>query len=215
MNDTHAHNARDDKRTLGHSSTWIDRRTALSGLTAGMALAESGVALASGVVPTQSTQLVDLDPIRTELVMNIIVTCSAPTTMGSSSDSKDGVRPRVWPIVGGRFHGPRLRGTVVPGGADLPVIRPDGVTVVDAFYRLQEDDGTTIIIHNIGMRVADAPGEARYRSLPTFTTVAGRHDWLNKSLFVATLITEAHMPASLRLAREGQNDRLIQIHRFL
>jgi hypothetical protein len=72
--------------------------------------------------------------------MNLVVTCSAPEqpAPGNSGASKDGMRTEIWPIVGGRFEGPGIRGTVIPGGGDFPVVRPDGVEVIDALYRLQD-----------------------------------------------------------------------------
>ncbi len=170
-----------------------------------------------------SMVLEDFDPVRTELVMNLFVTCSAPEPMvpelnsGATVTAKDGVRAEFWPIIGGWFEGPRLKGKVVPGGADFPVIRADGVEVVDALYRLREDDGSIIIIHNVGVAYAPVPGQQyRYRLSPSFTVAEGRHDWLNKSLFVATLLADNDMPRRfVRPARPGENDRLIQVHRVV
>lgn len=167
--------------------------------------------------------LKDYDPIRTELVMNLFVTCSDPEPMvpgtapGAAVKAKDGGRAEFWPIIGGWFEGPRLKGKVVPGGADFPVIRADGVEVVDALYRLREDDGSSIIIHNVGVAYAPVPGQQyRYRLSPSFTVAEGRHDWLNKSLFVATLLADNDMPRQfVRPARPGENDRLIQVHRVV
>lgn len=151
-----------------------------------------------------------LDPIRTELMMNLVVTCSAPERPGPDAHGPDGVRDEIWPIVGGRFWGPNIRGEVIAGGGDFPYQRPDGVEWVDALYRLKTDDGVQIIIHNRGM----AYSETEYRLAPQFTVTAGKYDWLNKSLFLATLIYPP--PAEMRLAKgPNENDRLIQVHRVL
>lgn len=102
--------------------------------------------------------------------MRIVVTCTAP-----ESASKDGRRDEIWPIVGGRFTGKDIRGTVVPGGGDFPVTRPDGVTVIDALYRLKTDDGVTIIIHNRGLEYPGAmPADFRYRLAPGVHRPAGQ-----------------------------------------
>jgi len=174
---------------------------------------EAAPALAQAAAPA----LIDLDPVRTELVMNIVVTCSSPEPMGPSRASKDGLRGSIWPIIGGRFWGPRIRGKVVPGGADFPVLRPDGISFIDAFYRLQADDGTIIIIHNVGYGYPpDADGPRRYRLTPSFTTVKGPHDWLNKYKFIATLIAGPAFPKDFALAKgPNENDRLIQVHRVI
>ncbi|MDG5494005.1 DUF3237 domain-containing protein [Niveispirillum sp. BGYR6] len=190
---------------------------ALSGLLPAVAHA---AAAGSG---SAAKPLEDYDPVRTELVMNLFVTCSDPepmvpgTAAGAAVKAKDGGRAEFWPIIGGWFEGPRLKGRVVPGGADFPVIRPDGVEVVDAFYRLREDDGSIIIIHNIGIAYTPIPGQQyRYRLSPSFTVAEGKHDWLNKSLFIATLLADNDMPKQfVRPARPGENDRLIQVHRVV
>lgn len=151
-----------------------------------------------------------LDPVKTELVMNIIALCSEPERMGPSDGAPDGKRGEIWPITGGVFYGPKIRGVVVPGGGDFPVVRADGVEVVDALYRLKTDDGVTIIIHNRGI----AYSESKYRLAPQFTVTAGKYDWLNKSMFIATLIYP--VPAAYRIPmKSGENDRLIQVHKVL
>lgn len=194
------------------------RRTLLLGAgAAGLAAVATPLAASRAGAATGSA-LRDLDPIRTELVMNLVVTCSNPEPMGKGDKAKDGRRGDIWPIIGGRFEGPRLKGRVVPGGADFPVLRPDGVEVIDAFYRLQEDDGTIIIIHNKGLAYPSAAGGLgeRYRLAPEFTTVEGPHDWLNKSLFLCTLIYGDDVPSEWRLARgPNENDRLLQVHRVI
>jgi hypothetical protein len=95
------------------------------------------------------------------------------------------------------------------------LIRPDGVTVIDALYRLTTDDGVTILIHNKGLAIeADEPGgRRRYRLSPEFTAPVGKYDWLNKGVFIANLTT--NVPDDRRLARsENENDRLIHVYRL-
>lgn len=47
---------------------------------------------------------------------------------------------RFIPITGGTFSGPKLSGTVLPGGGDWNVIRPDGVVHVFAKYTIRLTD---------------------------------------------------------------------------
>lgn len=147
---------------------------------------------------------------KLEHVMNIIVTCTSPTKPGGSEKSKDGIRNELWEIIGGRFEGKGIKGSVVPGGGDFPVTRPDGVTVVDALYRLKTDDGETIIIHNYGLEYTNTENiPERYRLCPTFTAPSGKYDWLNKHIFLSSL---ERVPEALALAAgPEENDRLIQI----
>jgi hypothetical protein len=168
-----------------------------------------------GEPETPSWTAREFDVPRLDLVLELVVTCSKPEAVGPDARSKDGDRRSVWPIVGGAFVGKDIRGSVVPGGGDFPVTRPDGVTVVDALYRLRTDDGATIIIHNKGISI---PGEQagaprRYRLTPEFTAPRGKYDWLNKNVFVANLTT--NIPAEKRLAKgDEQNDRLIHVYRL-
>lgn len=156
---------------------------------------------------------VSRDPVKLELVMDLVVTCSDPEPLGGSENSKDGKRREIWPIIGGKFQGKDIRGTVIAGGGDFPVMRPDGVVVVDALYRLRTDDGVTIIIHNKGLAYPHN-GDAddwHYRLAPEFIAPQGKYDWLNRSLFVSTL---SEVPPAMRLARgPKENDRLIQVYR--
>lgn len=171
-------------------------------------------ALTAGAASPRPWPLVERDAPRLELVMQLVVTCSAPEATGGGAQSKDGRRTEIWPIVGGRFEGKGIRGTVVPGGGDFPVVRPDGVEVIDALYRLKTDDGVTILIHNVGLTYPGAqPGAERYRLAPQFTAPVGKYDWLNRSLYISTL---TEVPKGMELARgAGENDRLIQVYRVL
>lgn len=148
------------------------------------------------------------DP-RLDHVFDLVVTCSAPERPGPEEESKDGVRRSIWPILGGKVIGSRLSGEVLPGGADFPYVRPDGVVVVDALYRFRSADGAIIMLHNKGLAYPGLNGRKRYRLAPEFTAPKGPHDWLNRGLFIATL--ELDVPAALRQAGPGENDRLIRV----
>jgi len=106
---------------------------------------------------------------------------------------------RVVPILGGEFAGPRIRGTIVAGGADWQYVRADEVTVVEARYLLRTDDDVLIEVHNRGIRhgppevmrrLADGenvdPGEYYFRATPVLTAPSGKYEWLNRSLFVCS-----------------------------
>lgn len=108
-------------------------------------------------------------------------------------------RRRFIPISGGTFEGPKLKGTVLPGGADAQVIRADGVTDLVARYTLKVEDGTLIYVVNRGLRHGPPdvmqrvmrgetvdPALYYFRTTPSFEVVAGPHDWLNRSIFVGT-----------------------------
>ena len=81
---------------------------------------------------------------------------------------------------------PRLRGTVLAGGADRQLLRSDGVKLLDALYELQLDDGTVLTVRN--SVTVDEQMQPRYaRSVVQVTAPAGPWDWLNRRCLVGSL----------------------------
>ncbi|MGB0099803.1 MAG: DUF3237 domain-containing protein, partial [Nocardioides sp.] len=95
------------------------------------------------------------------------------------------------PITGGSVSGPRLRGTVVPGGGDWAIERPGVAVDLDARYVIRAEDGALIDVVNRGFWVASAevdaaveagekvdPAQYYFRTQPVFRTDAPQHAWL-------------------------------------
>lgn len=106
---------------------------------------------------------------------------------------------RIGLVAGGTFHGPKLRGTVLPGGADWIIVRPDGVTALDVCIVLQTDDGAAIGLTYKGLRHGPAavmeklnagqpvdPSDYYFRIAITFETAAPKYAWLNKVFGIGT-----------------------------
>lgn len=152
-------------------------------------------------VASAADELKEVKPnrISSELVMKINVKLGPPEDMGKGAD---GYRIN-YPIVGGSFVGKGMKGTVVPGGADMAVERDDGVTMIDALYRLKTDDGQIIIIHNAGIWRLNEQGlakrakgikdedmqdsDAYCRTVPSFKTQPGPYDWLSDYIYVGSI----------------------------
>ena len=105
---------------------------------------------------------------------------------------------RIINITGGDFAGPRLKGAILPGGADWQVIRSDGITAVEARYTLQTHDGALIYVVNRGLRHGPDDVMARlaageqvdsslyyFRTTPVFETGSSEYGWLNGVVAVA------------------------------
>src|SRR2546425_11879367 len=60
-------------------------------------------------------------------------------------------RRRIVSVKGGTFEGPRLRGTVLPGGVDWLVERADGVRTLDVRITLRTEDGHLVYAHYPGL----------------------------------------------------------------
>jgi hypothetical protein len=114
-------------------------------------------------------------------------------------------RRRVVPIIGGSFEGPRLRGTVVPGGADWQVMHADGMITVDTRYLLRTDDDVLITLATNGVRHGPPevisrinagddvdPASYYFRLFCRFETGSPQYVWLTRSLVVASAAREAN-----------------------
>ena len=59
---------------------------------------------------------------------------------------------RVIPITGGRVSGARLKGRILPGGADWQIIRADGAADIQARYTIESEDGGLVLVNSEGLR---------------------------------------------------------------
>lgn len=133
-------------------------------------------------------------PPKLELVFELHAQLGAPIVLGQFTG---GTTRRIIPVTGGTFDGPRIKGKVLPGGADHQVIHADGFTEVDAQYALETDRGETIHVRNTGMRHGPPELIAKlnagetvdqsqiyFRTAPVFDTAAPRLQWMRRALFI-------------------------------
>jgi hypothetical protein len=125
-------------------------------------------------------------------VLHLEVEVAAPIEVGRLTS---GLR-RVVPITGGTVSG-LFSGRVLPGGADLQLIRSDTETEVEARYLLESDEGELVTVHNRGLRTGSAedierlrrdepvdPARIYFRGQPRFETASPRLHRLTTHLFV-------------------------------
>lgn len=110
---------------------------------------------------------------------------------------------RIYPILGGRFDGERLRGRILPGGADWQIVREVAAGSVEmrveARFTMETHDGALIYVQNQGIRRATPeqvsrmmggeavdPATYYFRMTPRFETGDARYDWLNGVMAVAS-----------------------------
>ena len=99
---------------------------------------------------------------------------------------------RIAQVTGGRFEGPRLRGTVMPGGGDWILLRPDGVLQLDVRLTLRTDDeqlvymtyrghrhGPADVMERLGRGEPVDPSSYYFRTAPFFETGSATYSWLN------------------------------------
>jgi hypothetical protein len=142
----------------------------------------------------QPKKLAEMLP-KFEYVMQTRVITGKGMPMGSYGGT--GQRIMV-PIEGGDFEGPNgLKGRVVPGGTEWPLVRPDGVGTIDARYTFETHDGVFFNIRNTGYRYGPPevmrrinsgdgwvdPGEYYFRTWAVFEAPVGPYEWLSRFVF--------------------------------
>jgi hypothetical protein len=85
----------------------------------------------------------------------------------------------------GTVSGPKLNGRVLPGGADIQLVRADGLIEIDAKYLIETDQGDRVFVHNAGI-VRVSPEGIYFRTVPVFETESLQFQWLMQSTFLGT-----------------------------
>jgi hypothetical protein len=130
-------------------------------------------------------------------VFDLRLQLSKPTDVGAAAPG--GLR-RIVSVLGGTLEGPGmgmpLKGKIQPG-ADYQVVRPDGLTEIDAHYVVQLANGDLIYINNRGMRHGPADVLAKlnagenvdqskiyFRTILSIETAAKRLEWMTRSILI-------------------------------
>lgn len=133
--------------------------------------------------------------IRTRPLMTLKLAVSGLQMVGPTPSGDR----RIGLVTGGTFDGERLRGTVLPGGADWLMVRADGATTLDVRIVLQTDDGAAIGMTYRGLRHGPAdvmakvakgepvdPASYYFRTAVAFETASERYAWLNGIIAIGT-----------------------------
>lgn len=144
--------------------------------------------------PVNSDQLLPPEAPVAEHLARLVVEVAEPVDIGMTS----GGHRRMVPILGGTVEG-RLRGRVLPGGADHQVLRSERTTDLEAKYVIETEGGDRIHVTNIGLRSGSAediaaivrgepvPAERIYfRSSPRLDASGEEWAWLADRIFVGT-----------------------------
>ncbi len=131
--------------------------------------------------------------IHTAHLMTLTLAVGARQAIGATPNGNR----RVGLIAGGTFDGERLRGRVLPGGADWTAARPDGSTSADVRLVLETDDNALIgmtyrgigpsdVIERLSRGDAVDPTAYYFRTSIAFETASTKYDWLNRIIAVGT-----------------------------
>ena len=126
------------------------------------------------------------DTPQLEFVVELKVKCEGAYQVGQTSHGNR----FVIPIVGGTFEGPKMKGTILPGGADYQLQdNAHGRTEVEAIYSIRTDDGVNIHIRNRGLIYTGVDENNNrqfyFRTAPQFEAPQdSKYAWLNNAIFV-------------------------------
>ena len=121
-----------------------------------------------------------------EYVVELKVKCEGAYQVGQTSHGNR----FIIPIVGGTFEGPKMKGTILSGGADYQLQdNAHGRTEVEAIYSIKTDDGVNIHVRNRGLICTgkDENGNPQFyfRTTPQFEApFDSKYAWLNNAIFV-------------------------------
>jgi len=109
-----------------------------------------------------------------------------------------GIR-RIANLKSGKFDGPKLNGTVLPGGGAWTLVRRDGVLDIEVRLLLETSDKHQIYMHWRALRDAPKdvtdrlrrgepvdPGAYYFRATPYFETGSEKYGWMNRICAVAS-----------------------------
>ena len=128
------------------------------------------------------------DTPQLEFAMQLKVTIDESYSCG---ETQHGQRV-VIPITGGTFEGPKIKGTILSGGADYQLVGKDlNRTELEAIYFIKTDDGVCIHVRNRGIIYNGKDEEGKptfyFKCAPQFEAPAdSKYAWLNNALFVCS-----------------------------
>ena len=111
--------------------------------------------------------------LESEFLLELVLDVDAQIDAGHTS---------IAPVTGGTFAGPRIKGTVLPGGADW-ITQASGHRSLDVRITLETDDGEFVYMSYTGIIRSGADG-LYWTVRPIFQTASEKYDWLNHSVFI-------------------------------
>lgn len=145
-------------------------------------IALSGAWIVTGVCPAALAQsqaaATAEDSLRSEFLLDFTLEAQRPTTVGFPGGERS-----IVTVTGGAFQGPRLKGTISPGGGDWIVQRSDGSRVLDVRIVMTTDDEQRIYVTWRGIAYTEN-GTLIARIVPTFETGSAKYAWLNRVVSV-------------------------------
>ena len=130
---------------------------------------------------------------RLEHLFDMHVDLETPQVIGGAPAG----HRQIYIVKGGTVAGPRIKGTVLPGGGDWALMRTDGAVQLDVRATLETDDGALIYTTYSGLIILppdvleritggeDVPlAEYYFYTNPMFQTASESYAWLNQTIAI-------------------------------
>lgn len=142
------------------------------------ALTTGGLTLAAALAATEANADHHEEAgLKSELLFTMTATLEAPQQIGATHEGNRS----VFYATGGSLEGPKIKGTVLPGGGDWFRMRDDGAGELDVRATFKTDDGALVYTHYRGVIV---PETGYFRTTPRFETASEKYQWLTKIVAV-------------------------------
>jgi len=156
-------------------SQWSRRDFARLGAAAGLGLGlPSSLAAAQQAAPPASPRP---EALKSEFLLDMILETNGAAigTIGTRT---------IVSVTGGTFEGPKLKGTVLPPGADYVTSITPTFRKLDVRTIFLTDDQQKIYVTYGGVLSTPTGGERYWRTTPMFETGAEKYKWLNEIVCV-------------------------------
>ena len=90
----------------------------------------------------------------------------------------------IHPVTGGSFEGPKIKGEILPMGADWALTFESGIKKLDVNIVLKTDDEALIYVTYNGFIYREQDGSLYFRVTPIFETSSEKYAWLNHTIAV-------------------------------
>lgn len=136
-----------------------------------------------------------MDEIKTEFLYTVSINLGELHDIGNTYRG----HRSILKSNGGSFEGPKLKGVLLLGGGDWPLMRSDGIFEGDVRDLYQTDDGHLICVYyralvkaspsvweKMGKNESIDPSEYYFKATPCYETASEKYSWLNGIIAVTS-----------------------------